>query len=404
MCAPGYQMRNKCCPLGCGNCTTSSSAVAGATSALVDTCLACDTGYFNSTQGCISSCPNGQFGDPTTGSCANCSANCLQCSSASQCSLCATGLFLISGQCSASVTCPTGTWSYNGGWKLYNAVMKAFQNASDVFGYGPGQSCQSCALFGCSACNMTHCLSGSCLSGLAYYAGANATINPYNNTPYFAQCVPACPGGFYKDASSVCQKCASSCAACANTATACLVCAPGLYQNPLDASCVPPTSCPAGFFADQTYLKCSACPSSCATCLSATACLTCRAGFSLSASQCLNNCPAGYFYNTTASACAKCHFYCATCFAGAYNNCLSCPTNQYLSNSQCVATCPSGQFASAADATCKQCLPPALTCLNSSLALSCAPGTFLQNGVCANQVTLRDFERENERECVRESE
>ena len=83
-----YSLSNgQCIPYNCLNCQTCDTAN--------NVCLNCTSPYFLSNKGCVAFCPNGQYGDNSTGQCAKCMANCLLCFNATSCTQCATSYVFV---------------------------------------------------------------------------------------------------------------------------------------------------------------------------------------------------------------------------------------------------------------------------------------------------------------------
>jgi hypothetical protein len=139
------------------------------------------------------------------------------------------------------------------------------------------------------------------------------------------------------------------------------------------------TTCPVGYFADQTQNACSECTLPCTTCASsATSCLTCESGYYLSASTC-----------------AACDSSCATCDSAA-TNCTTCATTYFLqpasSNTRCATTCADGFYTDYTISACLRCSLSCGTCSGpgSSQCLTCA-ANFLQWGsLCFQQIPACD--------------
>lgn len=389
-CAPDFSLtQGKCCAQGCESCEPEYQNVT-LTSYTQLKCQSCSAGYFsflNSTSGsvrCLSTCPQGWYGDLSARVCRTCPTNCLSCLSATTCTQCPTGLILLStGECSQG--CTAQQWRYEGGLQLYNVVSKTFQRYSAIFdflGLGNQTQCVDCAILngGCRTCNVTHCI--DCQPGLLLFQGANVSLNPYApSSPSFSRCVQQCPDAHYANTTSLrCERCPTSCLTCVS-AFECRTCPSGHFLH--NGQCLTSAQCPVGTFADAAQARCVPCAPSCTSCSSATTCTSCISGFSLNSSTCVQLCPAGtYKLNLT---CAKCHYLCATCFGGEYSQCLTCPAGAFNFQGECVQTCPDGYFTDSASSACKACPAPALSCLSSTSLLSCRSGYFLLNNNCLQE-------------------
>ena len=156
---------------------------------------------------------------------------------------------------------------------------------------------------------------------------------------------------------------------CQVTVDNCVTCAANFFNY--GGTCV--TSCPS----DQTTIEdtvaktCTACDSTCATCISTVStCTSCQTGLLKYGSTCISTCPVGTTIETNGS-CTDCSLTCATCETTT-TNCLSCnpgtylvtnddgsktcsstcPTDQYVSGDSCVS-CPSGQQLNSAGDGCE---------------------------------------------------
>jgi hypothetical protein len=171
-----------------------------------------------------------------------------------------------------------------------------------------------------------------------------------------------------------CQTCPTNCLQCAFSASTqsaqCTTCVSQFYLY--NGVCY--TNCPP-----STYIQsnsCVNCSSQCATCSSASVCLTCKYPYVLSQNQCLSSCPAGsqplnqicyssptctqYLYKSicysvcpigtyaSTNVCLNCPSFCATCTSN--NNCGTCQNSAYLFfnstalTSLCVQSCPFGAY------------------------------------------------------------
>jgi hypothetical protein len=137
-------------------------------------CIRCNSGYFNNSGTCTSSCPVGTAPIQNLGTC-GCYTACLTCASSNymNCTACTNPvLFVYLGQCTAS--CPNNT-------------------------YQSGTSCFSCSS-GCGECASSVCT--LCLAGWLLYNG---------------QCYSSCDeiGQGYVASGTTCVKCPSGCDSCA---------------------------------------------------------------------------------------------------------------------------------------------------------------------------------------------
>lgn len=137
----------------------------------------------NQTYGsCYSACPSGYY--LNTGSCSRCSANCLECTSATVCTSCPVGTFLNPVTSACAATCPNGM-------------------------FPSGSLCAACPV-GCLICNSAT-LCSSCASGYFLYNSG---------------CSTSCPASYTiaNTSSNTCDACSSSCTTCAVSVTSCTSC------------------------------------------------------------------------------------------------------------------------------------------------------------------------------------
>jgi len=141
----------------------------------------------------------------------------------------------------------------------------------------------------------------------------------------------------------------STCVECPNTPQ-CLICNP---SNPQQCQ-----TCNTGFFLNNNI--CTACPSYCASCSSATLCLT------------LVN-PVGFVLMTVngASVLANCDPGCNQCTSNDPSFCTNCAQGFYLNSGICLPCTITSK--------CQACSQA-----NSTVCTSCFPGAFLSNSVCVS--------------------
>ena len=172
------------------------------------------------------------------------------------------------------------------------------------------------------------------------------------------------------------------------------------------------TTCPAGYYPEDSNLECTPChqgssnPHSCKTCdgPADNACLSCNSNtflFPSTQGQCVNPCPDGYYGDYSVLKCLPCYtsstspFTCKTCIAASNFSCITCGPGQYLfpvtPSGQCIDNCPPGYykddltnrclkcFENSADNpySCKTCIGP-----SSNQCTACLSGTFLSGGEC----------------------
>lgn len=274
-CFTGFSLSvSKTCVAGCPqNCLYCSSATI---------CSVCSSGYTLFTQGsntvcgpCIQTCRTCAMGQPATcltcgagfylsgTSCTPCATNCNQCSAAG-CLNCVSGYFLNSANtCSANCIVPCAT---------------------------------------CSNVNPTKCL--SCIAGYSL----NSLSNSCNQILSCAGACSVCPFGYTLNLGRCLQCTGNQCQSCSfNNLGVCTSCVPGFFLNPSNS-------------------QCQACSSSCATCLSASGCLTCATGYTRILLMPITL--SGY-------QCVACNSPCATCINNP-NQCTSCISGYQFSGWKCT--------------------------------------------------------------------
>ncbi|CAG9336280.1 unnamed protein product [Blepharisma stoltei] len=358
-------------------------------------CTSCASGYLQSDNSCVTSCPSGT--QKVNGVCVNtgsCQSPCATCSTSSTfCLSCVSSypvLYRERGNCVAEETltddnCPTG---------YYEDSNKICQKCDN--------NCLDC--FSAS----THCNSCPTIYGETY-------LNKLDYT-----CVSKCPDliSVVDSTNKLCLPCDASCQTCSGiSSNSCLSCpTSGTKYFTSDSQCVSacssPThhyynttssiyqcisSCPSNYYLDSPTNYCLPCMSSCLTCNDGVTCKTCDLSGStpfitdtnLCVQKCtltqylytlngrkicysnscpapsliyydLNNnnqptcidystCPSQHYYITSDnSSCLACDQTCLTCNGTASNNCLTCDlsgsTPFLTEDSKCVAYCSSSQF------------------------------------------------------------
>ena len=174
-----------------------------------------------------------------------------------------------------------------------------------------------------------------------YYKEIGATV-----------CGTSCPDGQFISPSiaNLCQVCSPTCITCATTAENCTNtnCSINFYF--LNNSCL--ASCPDSYYPDSSLRQCLPCASGCLLCYGAglSACTNCSApGGTQYYKQtgidtCASSCNPGEYGYTLTKQCTACNVVCATCSSASV--CLSCQSRHgvayYLSNNECIFQCPFG--------------------------------------------------------------
>ena len=376
------------------------------TSNTPNSCESCYAGtYLTPSNTCEEFCPDGWWGDasiktckqcyvydvavPSDQSCATCTAgnsdNCLTCNSP---------YFFDSstgstGKCVS--TCPDGYW----GDSVNNVCSPCYES-------NPGdnvQSCKTCSGEGaakCLTCHIGvfyHSVGESCLLSCptGYFAeSATYTCN---------QCYQATAGSSLKSCGTCYGGSSSNCLTCQDTSTflyqgTCLeVCPPGTYANTTTLVCEP---CFRGSTATHPQYSCSTCDGP-----SSTDCLSCSSGvlYYPTNSSCLSRCPSiGWYSDYLNNSCNTCYKpsssndpsqACLTCNGGLASNCLSCHPGTYLYvvDGTCLLTCPEKYYPDPNNWVCMSCAFP--TAADEDMLSNCVNGsTGAQIAKTAFQITM----------------
>ena len=140
------------------------------------------------------------------------------------------------------------------------------------------------------------------------------------------------------------------------------------------------------FDVNQRTIGSIACSPPCATCSSASYCLTCKSPQLASSGQCVSTCPTGTF--NSSGACVQCHPDCASCSGSSFEQCSACfPTRPVLSSGRCLPTCVESQFFDLTNSTCQNCDSSCSSCSGpgSTNCLACSsPTQVLRSGSCVS--------------------
>ena len=362
------------------------------TSNTPNSCESCYAGtYLTPSNTCEEFCPDGWWGDASTKTCKQCyvydvavpsDQSCATCTAGNSdnCLTCNSPYFFDSstgstGKCVS--TCPDGYW----GDSVNNVCSPCYES-------NPGdnvQSCKTCSGEGaakCLTCHIGvfyHSVGESCLLSCptGYFAeSATYTCN---------QCYQATAGSSLKSCGTCYGGSSSNCLTCQDTSTflyqgTCLkVCPPGTYANTTTLVCEP---CFRGSTATHPQYSCSTCDGP-----SSTDCLSCSSGvlYYPTNSSCLSRCPSiGWYSDYLNNSCNTCYKpsssndpsqACLTCNGGLASNCLSCHPGTYLYvvDGTCLLTCPEKYYPDPETWMCMSCAYPLTsdtdllnTCLNGS--------------------------------------
>ncbi|XP_045878824.1 proprotein convertase subtilisin/kexin type 5 isoform X2 [Meles meles] len=356
-------------------------------------CTSCPKGTYLLAQTCVSSCPEGTWPSARSGSCENCTEDCVSCSGADLCRKCQMSpdfpLVLHKGRC--YTRCPEGFYAEDG-------------------------TCKSCSS-PCRTCegNATNC--HSCQGSLTLHQGACREACPERHVavegvckacPEMCQdcihektckeCVPAsflyqgmchqsCPRGFYEDTRE-CIPCHEDCLECSGpSAEDCDLCAePSLVLY--DGRCL--DECPVGTYYEKETKDCRDCHKSCQTCSSPGTCVTCQEGLLVNHhGDCVpqKECAPFEYWDVEALGCKPCHAKCFRCTGPAEDQCHACLRDHLLLNMTCVQDCPKGYYADEDSHRCMPCHSSCRTCegRHSTQCLSCHPGSFQLQKECLLQ-------------------
>ncbi len=176
---------------------------------------------------------------------------------------------------------------------------------------------------------------------MAGYATGTTTGND------FFLSVDSCRPGYLSNPSPpACSACPSYCTLC-NSASACVRCNHGYLLSASKSSCG--TTCATGTYVDSG--QCKTCPTGCSVCSAASQCTSCSSGYYLASTAgghvCVTDCP--YGFNEWSGTC-----YCPNVCGGActdceeigpwddlYYVCVSCLPLYYIQSNNCYA-CPAG--------------------------------------------------------------
>lgn len=152
--SPYIIYNGQCIPSNCLNCQVCDFSS--------NICNTCNAGYYLYGQSCYQYCPDGYYGDNSTGICTICMTDCLLCSSASVCTLCITNYIFVNGSgCVNLGFLNFGTVGNMSGFtsnitQIVGTVYVATSAGPIAFGaltstYGPMQFCQFMYLLGGSS-------------------------------------------------------------------------------------------------------------------------------------------------------------------------------------------------------------------------------------------------------------
>lgn len=341
-----------------------------------------------------------------TGDCVPCGNDCLDCSTASICKMCAP----------TSTLSSTNTCNCKDGYTRQTTTgncVPASTSSCPAKNYIIGTSCFPCS----PAC--LNCVKDDASSCVSCDAVQNKKLVILDTVAKTGKCV--CQDGFYQvnescmPCSPKCRTCKgpSACESCKDNSVLTVLstgsdcdCKGGFIWNDKLASCVSLTNCPAGQFTNSAAV-CATCEQTCATCIGGEndKCVTCKtplvpiATINLAGVQLVKCTCAVGSYNTSPTACAACHATCKTCKGPNAFDCTACPQNSMIKTDsfggstcecspnysrntagECVpqnmsTLCPMSQFEdkSTSPSTCVNCHETCNSCMGNApdLCLTC---------------------------------
>ena len=194
-----------------------------------------------------------------------------------------------------------------------------------------------------------------------------------------SSCVNSCPSGTYNN-SLICGKCDVTCKTCSNSSTNCTSCGSSTPNLEISSqTCL--ANCNPGSYSD-TMNTCQPCISPCILCTGVQSCTSCVNSLFLKNTSCVTSCGDGYFQDSIQ--CTSCSKICATCSSA--TTCLTCnisSQNPYFYSNSCLSTCPNDSPL-IVNATCVACqIANCAICDNSTkVCVSCSAGFYLLAGAC----------------------
>lgn len=304
-----------------------------------------------------------------------CPANCIDCTSSSDCNACSNKYYLSSDHssclpCSDQQTC-----------LVCESATVCTTCITGYYAQSTTGTCLQCPT-GCSTCSSaTNCLTCSDSYQLNTTDPSNITCSPVcpDNCKLCSNpnTCTTCVDGYYWDVPSTqCTLCPNNCLTCTDSSD-CLTCVDGTYLEKLW---------------DSTK-RCANCSANCLTCQKLAAgstntlnCTQCATGFTLSAGACFQNAAQKtcsdyeYFYDGSCEPCAQ---GCKECSDD--RDCTRSSDTYYLQLTQRVVQIDSVTTSVALNTYAMmphRCPVPGKTCLNSTYMLSCEFNYTLTNGQC----------------------
>ncbi|XP_032722555.1 proprotein convertase subtilisin/kexin type 5 isoform X1 [Lontra canadensis] len=372
-------------------------------------CTSCPKGTYLLAQACVSSCPEGTWPSARSGSCENCTEDCVSCSGADLCRKCQTSpdlpLVLHKGRC--YTRCPEGFYAEDGTCKPCSSPCRTCKgNATNC------HSCQGSLTLHQGACREAcperHvAVEGVCKACPEMCQDCIHEKTCKECTPgsflFQGMCHQSCSRGFYKDTRE-CIPCHEDCLECSGpSADDCDLCAePSLVLY--NGRCL--DECPGGTYYEKETKDCRDCHKSCQTCSSPGTCVTCQEGLLVNHhGDCVphKECAPSEYWDVQALGCKPCHAKCFRCTGPAEDQCHACLRDHLLLNTTCVQDCPEGYYADEDRHRCIPCHSSCRTCegRHSTQCLSCHPGSFQLEKECLLQCREGYYAEISTRRCDR---
>lgn len=208
-------------------------------------------------------------------------------------------------------------------------------------------------------------------------------------------CVSSCPAGFFGDNSARrCRRCHKGCERCVGRGPSqCTACKRNLYHHPEMGTCV--VLCPPGFYAEERQKRCLKCHQSCKKCVGeADKCTACKEGFSLAGDSCVPECQPAMYLSREPRRCETCP---ASTGPGE-EDCTPCTSEGPAPHWHCVPACREGFYPADShglpNKVCKRCDDHCSACEGSSgNCLRCKEGYSLLGGSCVTNETCTNADK-----------
>uniref|UniRef100_A0A8C8ST95 Proprotein convertase subtilisin/kexin type 6 n=1 Tax=Pelusios castaneus TaxID=367368 RepID=A0A8C8ST95_9SAUR len=174
-------------------------------------------------------------------------------------------------------------------------------------------------------------------------------------------CVSSCPSGYFGDNTAKrCRRCQKGCETCTGRGRdQCTSCRRSFYHHQETNTCV--MVCPPGFYSDESK--------------------------AVNGAGCVPECQPGMYFSKGARKCERCHLSCQTCAGPGKEECIQCAKDFHLHEWRCVPACSQGFYAEEVPGlpykVCTRCDDNCSSCEGSRKnCVKCKEGFSLQNGSC----------------------